>query len=451
VGALEASADDELRARGRPCARDIDRAFLGTIHAFCARLLRERPLEAGLDPGFRETLGSEEASLQRQFWLNHLERLSAAGDGELAALAELGIEPRQLWKLFGQLVAQPDVRFDAEPCLRPDAGAVRRRIEDILDRAAALLPRSRPNAGWDPLQSTIRRLGFHRRLHGWEQDVRFLEAIGGLGRSALEVRQNRWLDGKAARTPGGTGRAVRRRWSSRPAAAALVGLPLPARVAFAQRAAKAYERERLRAGTLNFQDLLTFAARMLSGGREDPSQGSGRPPSGAARRELGERYRYLLVDEFQDTDPVQAEVLFLLASEPSAGGWRRAVPRPGALFVVGDPKQSIYRFRRADMTLDAQVKARFAEFGAVLGLVANFRSGKAVEEFVNQTFQSRFPAQSDQTQAGLRPCWCGLARTTTRARRASSGTSSTTPSTRRWTSWPDRTRSALRRGSRSAS
>src|SRR5690606_28853649 len=133
--------------------------------------------------------------------------------------------------------------------------------------------------------------------------------------------------------------------------------------------AEAYERDRLRAGTLNFQDLLQFAARLL---RESP----------AARRELGERYRYLLVDEFQDTDPVQAEVLFLLGSEPESGTqWRDTVPRPGALFVVGDPKQSIYRFRRADMTLYAQVKQRFEELGAVVELVANFRSGEPVERF----------------------------------------------------------------------
>ena len=66
--------DSEVRARLDRALRDIDRAFLGTIHAFCARLLRERPLEAGLDPGFRETLGSEEKRQQRQFWLTHLER-----------------------------------------------------------------------------------------------------------------------------------------------------------------------------------------------------------------------------------------------------------------------------------------------------------------------------------------------------------------------------------------
>ncbi|NJD11345.1 MAG: hypothetical protein FIB01_13215, partial [Gemmatimonadetes bacterium] len=385
------AATEEERTRLDRALRDIDRAFLGTIHAFCARLLRERPLEAGLDPGFRETLGAEAERLRNRFWLSHLERLAAEGDGELARLAELGMRPQDLEKLFQQLVAQPDVRFEAERCERPDASGVRNRIEALVDRAWALMPHLGPEAERDGLQGTVRRLRFHRRLHGWADDVRFLEAIGGLAEGSFKMVQHRWPDGGAAKqvqaeflelfAGGGPADQLRRRWWA---------FRYPYALGFAQRAARACERERLRAGTLNFQDLLTFAARLLGG-------------SQAARRELGERYRFLLVDEFQDTDPVQAEVLFLLASEPTTESWRTVVPRPGALFVVGDPKQSIYRFRRADMALYTRVKARFGEFGAVLELVTNFRSGQAVEEFVNQSFRPRFPPAATQAQAGFAP------------------------------------------------
>ena len=65
------------------------------------------------------------------------------------------------------------------------------------------------------------------------------------------------------------------------------------------------------------------------------------------------RFRALLVDEFQDTDPLQAELILLLAAR-----WRRAgepPPRAGALFIVGDPKQSIYRFRRADVGVYSRI------------------------------------------------------------------------------------------------
>ena len=64
-----------------------------------------------------------------------------------------------------------------------------------------------------------------------------------------------------------------------------------------------------------------------------------------------------LIDEFQDTDPIQAEVMLLLtADDPSETDWRRCRPVSGSLFVVGDPKQSIYRFRRADIVTYNEVK-----------------------------------------------------------------------------------------------
>ncbi|HEV7590348.1 MAG TPA: UvrD-helicase domain-containing protein, partial [Longimicrobium sp.] len=112
----------------------------------------------------------------------------------------------------------------------------------------------------------------------------------------------------------------------------------------------------------------------------------------------------LLVDEFQDTDPMQAEVLFLLAaSDPAVGDWCRATPRPGALFLVGDPRQSIYRFRRADLAAYHRVKERFRGFGAVLELTASFRSGPAVEALVNGVFGGLFPAAGDGRQAAFAP------------------------------------------------
>ena len=68
------------------------------------------------------------------------------------------------------------------------------------------------------------------------------------------------------------------------------------------------------------------------------------------RRAFAERFTHLLVDEFQDTDPLQAEILLYLAgSDATEKDVARLVPKPGSLFVVGDPKQSIYRFRRADI------------------------------------------------------------------------------------------------------
>ena len=140
------------------------------------------------------------------------------------------------------------------------------------------------------------------------------------------------------------------------------------------------------------------------------------------RRQLGQRYRYLLVDEFQDTDPLQAEIVLLLSSDPDPyhsgeGGsdsgppsddaeepsWRHVVPRPGALFVVGDPKQSIYRFRRADIQLYGFVKERFADFGVVVELTTNFRSRPPIGDLVNELFLGPdfFPEEATPEQAAF--------------------------------------------------
>jgi ATP-dependent helicase/nuclease subunit A len=401
----------DTAARLDAALRSIDQSFLGTIHAFCARLLRERPLDAGLDPAFRETLGGEEIRLRRRFWHGYVERLTLEARPEIRGLADVGLTPPQLTGLFEVLAAQPDVEYPAQREARPDASAVRRRIESIMDRAASHLPREEPRGGWDRLQATLRMLRFHRFVIGWSDDVRFLDIVAELRPSSFAARKARWPDGAAAKElerelvslfsdDGAAAGLVRRWWAHR----------YPAALSFARDAAHAYEQERVRTGALNFQDLLIFAARLL---RESPT----------ARRELSDRYRFLLVDEFQDTDPIQAEVLFLLASDEELdlfdaavtdahdaaredtafAAWRHLTPRPGALFVVGDPKQSIYRFRRADMTLYQQVKRRFTTFGAVLELTANFRSRSGIGAFVNETFVERFPAESTDVQARFAP------------------------------------------------
>ena len=153
-------------------------------------------------------------------------------------------------------------------------------------------------------------------------------------------------------------------------------------------------RERRRLNVLNYGDLLILTARVL---RENA----------AVRDALQQKYRFLFVDEFQDTDPIQAEIVFLLAADEGvgrhfsgAGGrfsgaadWRSIPLRPGALFVVDDPKQSIYRFRRADIEIYNVVRARFsdASVGRVVPLTMNFRSAPDLCTWANEVFETRFP------------------------------------------------------------
>ena len=136
---------------------------------------------------------------------------------------------------------------------------------------------------------------------------------------------------------------------------------------------RAFKRE---SALLDFDDLLYFARDLL---RTHP----------AVRAALADRYQHILVDEFQDTDPLQSEILFLLCGEDGADKpWHEQRLRPGQLFLVGDPKQSVYRFRRADIRSYKEAKSAIQRQWPenVLAITDNFRSRGPILDFVNQRF-----------------------------------------------------------------
>src|SRR5207237_9566651 len=118
-----------------------------------------------------------------------------------------------------------------------------------------------------------------------------------------------------------------------------------------------------------------------------------------------QRFTHIFVDEFQDTDPLQAEILLLLAAEDSAAtDWRTVTPVPGRLFIVGDPKQSIYRFRRADVGIYRDVCKRLEDCGAtLLELTTSFRSVPQIQAFVNAAFAPVMTGDAATLQAHYVP------------------------------------------------
>lgn len=145
----------------------------------------------------------------------------------------------------------------------------------------------------------------------------------------------------------------------------------------------AFDEFKRNAAVLDFDDILIRTRNLL---RSDDK----------VRLAVAARYRRILVDEYQDTDPIQSEILFLISGEGGRpDSWDSSRLRPGALFMVGDPKQAIYRFRRAD--LKSYLRARAAielQFpGNVLQISANFRSGKSILEHVDRTFAERLTKQ----------------------------------------------------------
>jgi ATP-dependent helicase/nuclease subunit A len=372
----------------------LDGALLGTIHSFCARLLRERPIAAGLDPSFEEVEDVAWQQLRDDFWRRWVEERVLADDPAVAELRALGVHPTELGGGFAEVITYPDVDFTAPPVPRPDVAAARAGLEKLLAEALKLLPDDEPADGWDPLQMRCRRLRYQRSRPSWGEDLGFLEALAELCGASTSVTQKRWsMDPTTKKAAGalkkdfdafitGAGGALLAAWTE---------YRYPTVLRFLNAATGAFERERRRTGKLGFGDLLLGARDLL---RDDAD----------ARRELGRRYAHLLVDEFQDTDPIQAEVCFLLAADPDSGGdWRTVELRPGALFVVGDPKQSIYRFRRASFDTYRAVKERFRKAGEVLELVACFRCAPAIAGFVEAHFRTSLPAEDADEQAKFAP------------------------------------------------
>ena len=137
-----------------------------------------------------------------------------------------------------------------------------------------------------------------------------------------------------------------------------------------------YELLKSKSGCLDFLDLLIKVRDLVRDNR-------------GVRLDLQRRFSHFFVDEFQVIpDPLQAEVLLLLAADhPDVADWRAVRPVPGKLFIVGDPKQSIYRFRRADVTQYEDVKRHLLVVGAeVLHLTTSFRAPPSIQRFVNSAF-----------------------------------------------------------------
>jgi len=382
--------DPAVRARLDEALQNLERAFIGTIHSFCSRLLRERPIEAGVDPEFREVEEHEDRVLLEQAWDEYQVKTRLENAAALRGLEEAGLEPEDLEEAFRTMAAFPDI--EAVPGRRemPDFEAVRGELDGFLDRIGPLVPDKRPEKGYDGLQALIIRCLIRRRNIGFASARPLMETVEFFDKK-LGVTKNRWNSKEDAEKAlaaaeslrDGLAAAALREWREFRHAKALDFL-LPA-VAFAA--------ERRRAeGRLDFEDQLMLAARLL---RDNPE----------VRRYFRGRFHPVLVDEFQDTDPIQAEILFFLTGTDEAErDWTRLAPAPGSLFLVGDPKQSIYRFRRADIDIYNLVKDRIkASGGEVLELSANFRSLACMAEWVNPLFRGIFPAEADEYQAGYMP------------------------------------------------
>jgi ATP-dependent helicase/nuclease subunit A len=390
LGEKDANVRDRLDA----ALTGLERSFIGTIHSFCARLLRERPIEAAIDPEFRELEEHEDRILLEESWDEYQAHARIENEAALRGLDEAGLVPADLEAAFKAIAEFPDVEAVPGRSEPPDFEAVRQALEKLIDLGRSLVPREKPEKGRDPLQDLFVRLFRRQRNIGFSDGRRLMESVE-LFDKTLCVTKNRW----ASKEDGTELLAAAESFQEEVAGPALREwreFRHTRALAFLLPGIEFYAEKRRAEARLNFQDQLMRTARLL---RDNPE----------VRRYFRKRFHPILVDEFQDTDPIQAEILFLLTgTDDTEKDWTRLTPAPGSLFLVGDPKQSIYRFRRADIDIYNLVKERIeASGGETLVLSANFRSLRPIADWVNPLFDpasgGAFPVRADAYQAGFMP------------------------------------------------
>lgn len=390
----ECARDDGVppgeKEKSRTALAGMEKAFIGTIHSFCAKLLREMPVEAGVDPGFEEIEEVDDAIYAEKVWNEYVDFCNVEGDWRLDWLLDRGISTGDIRDMYMKIINFTDVEPVTAELKMPNFDRVISEVTAFLSDLKSRMPVEPPEGGWDGLQDLTRK--GHRRVEseGSNKERTFVQILNMLNKDA-GVTQKKWLDKATALRAKEDFDAFRE------------GVVLPALkgwleylhkpiMDFVAEGSRYYEKWRGERGLLNFQDLLKKTAAMMK-------------DSADARAYFKSRITHLLVDEFQDTDPIQAEIIMLLTgADDVVADWRKIVPRPGSLFVVGDPKQSIYRFRRADIDIYNQVKEIFQKRGGeVLELTSNFRSLDPIGKFTDGVFKKLFPETNSRYQAKFAP------------------------------------------------
>jgi ATP-dependent helicase/nuclease subunit A len=347
---------------------NIDRLRSQTIHSFCQTLLRQFPIEAGLDPQFKIIEGFERSLLYGQLydaWLDEETRvhpveeavheldLLFAHSGYLFLIRNLILTLIDRRDLLGETGYDFGIfEEDLEPRLTDALIWIRRDSARCKDPAAARVAeyvRRTPFSG-GPIEAWIE---YFQPIAATIRDVK-LPGCGALKEPMSTLRA------------GGPGTSVSDILVSHRAGMALVSLT--------RRFLAWMDEEKRKLGVVDFDDLLLRTLALLHDEQV------------LARART--QFDYIFVDEFQDTDRTQARIIDLLARD-ATGAYV-----PGKTIVVGDPKQSIYGFRRADPETYYRMTQSLRDAGAEPRVLTDqYRSDPPLLEVVNAMFARLFPMQ----------------------------------------------------------
>ncbi len=389
--------------------RQLEAARVSTIHSFCGSLLRSHPIEAGLDPRFGVLDPNQASTLLNDLLDDELRRQLADQNPPLIDLVvDYGL--RTLRSMVQILLAERQaIDFDACQNRSPDElvsawhqfqeaqvwPAVLRRVcrspaaRTLLRVLRSSLPSNATmRARCQALDTLLPELERTPNPAGALDEIREQAKVqGGGGAKAWpsEEAYNTFRDAATKlRADVDKAREALNFDAVKARLAAISGLQL---LAVTRPVIEAYQRRKQELGMLDFDDLLIRAHDLLTAA-----------PHSELRKRVAAGIELLLVDEFQDTDPLQVSLVKSLCGERLTRG---------KLFFVGDYKQSIYRFRGADPRVFRQLREEMPDRGR-LPLSRNFRSQPAILHFVNALFESELgpeyePLVPDRIQVGPEP------------------------------------------------
>lgn len=414
--ALPDGLSEAQRGHLATAAAAIDDITCSTIHGFCQRLIKPYPVEADIDPGadvmdrdqadlvfvdivetwLRERLSGDEGGLIAEMVLHdpaqtvslihtivgHLRRHRTATAPPGAPLPPAVRAFREQVAEFNRFLADLD---DAEE----ETVAVAARFAEMAEAVAFALTADDP--------ASLMRLLVARPHPDLCTKAGAFSAYKKKGKWAAVAKRAGLAKADGDRlndAAEGHYKACREAWDAM--LETVASRVLADAIAEAQPVLRRYRDYKRSAALLDFDDLI-FAARDLLRGHDD------------VRHALAGRYAHVLVDEFQDTDPLQVEIFWRLCGDPPDGApaedWTAFRIRPGALFLVGDPKQAIYRFRGADVGTYVRARDAFKaqDADSVLSISTNFRSCASILTYVNERFEAPLSSEGQPGFTTLDP------------------------------------------------
>jgi ATP-dependent exoDNAse (exonuclease V) beta subunit len=378
----------------------LEEAAIGTIHSFCTQILRERPVEAGVDPKFQDVPEQEQRRLYKRSFQNWFEQaLDQSRPGVRRVLTRLAWNSTsrpidELAAAGWKLIEWRD--FDGSWHCEPfDRIAKIDELSELVRRLSGLSKRCQK-----PSDELYGALAAARELDAWLQRTTERPDYDTL--EALLIKLLKDLNRDKRKGRGSFAEDVRREDVQMLRETLVEQLEMFKEHADADLACvvhaemrdliDAYEKLKNTAGKLDFVDLLLKARNLIRDSTD-------------VRNFLRSRFSRIFVDEFQDTDPLQAELLLLLAGcDNEKNDWRAIKLVPGKLFIVGDPKQSIYRFRRADVAAYQELRDNLVSSGArIVRLARSFRATQPIQDCVNAAFASEMQEDRATAQTGYVP------------------------------------------------